>query len=938
LSEKKKEEIADTKISRRSMLKWTGALAAAAVVGVGIGFEANNLLQPASLTGPGVTTTATATTSTGVATTAAGEQVFYNLPKEYYALKVFVKDGRITRTQSATGEPFYVFQLAERYRVYAPDRIKYPMKRVGWAPGGKSSIANRGKGEFVRITWDEAFDSATQELKRIQSTYGPSAFLYAPGEHSNSWMFHNRYMYGHDMLSLLGGYTSLGCDGYSWGGSRPSGASIAGNTNKGVGPQEQVSWFLKYSKMMVIWGQDPLINDRHYEVVDDMRLFKAAGIKLVFIMADMTETAKNFADTWIPCHPYADEALAAAVAYTWITEGTYDQAYLDTHTVGFDEDHMPAGAPKGASFKSYILGLSDGVKKTPEWAEPICGVKARIIRALAREWGSKPTGIMSVRGQRIHGGQLVRFLYTLMAMQGLGKPGVGGYSTQRGEAKSRLWRDGMKGYVSALAVGEQTFPQHDTSGMMFHPNTYPFYHVIPPELAGVPAGSDPKNWPGKWPGLAEARNPNPIKQVIRDVLWGVSMKATPDKPVYHRYTIGNDTYLYQYPLPGHSKIHAYFPLGGSYLQRHPNSNQTMSAFIHPEMEFIMSLDPWMEADCMFADLLLPTVTNFERNDVSNWGMMVYYCQQCITPLFEAKSDFDIWAELAKRMGVWDKYTKGPDAAHTPLVTEDDWLKAVYEVSTTMPKYLKWEDFKKKGMYEFPVPDTWHSNYTNTWNMKAFYQNPKSAPRLTDSGLIEIYSQSAVKIGAMGQSGYYLFLDPDMTDPNTKKYESPNPGPDPNVPGLPTYIPNPEGPGTPRGQKYPIAVLSNHPKYFYHTSYQNVAWLQDEEKRVINGYKYNPIQMSKADADARGIVYGDLVRVFNDRGQVLCWAEVSQRYMPGVAHLTYGRVNDFVQPGVPGSLDKSGNVENICTGGFISPFDNQASVQAVAQIEKYTGAA
>jgi trimethylamine-N-oxide reductase (cytochrome c) len=363
----------------------------------------------------------------------------------------------------------------------------------------------------------------------------------------------------------------------------------------------------------------------------------------------------------------------------------------------------------------------------------------------------------------------------------------------------------------------------------------------------------------------------------------------------------------------------------------------MRAFLHPEMEFLMSLDPWMEADCMFADLLLPTVTNFERNDVSNWGMYVLYCHKCIEPLFESKSDFDIWAEMAKRMGVWDKYTKGPDGAHTPLVTEDDWLKAVYEISTSLPKYMTWEDFKKKGIHEFPIPDTWHSAYTNTWNMKAFWQNPKSSPRQTESGLVEIYSQSAVKIGAMGQSGYYLFLDPEMTDPNTKKYESPNPGPDPNVPGLPTYIPNPEGPGTPRGQKYPIAVLTNHPKYFYHTSYQNVAWLQDEEKREINGYKYNPVHMSKADADARGIKYGDLVRVFNDRGQILCWADVSQRYMPGTAHITYGRINDFVQPGVPGSLDKSGNVENICTGGFISPFDNQASVQAVAQIEKYTGA-
>jgi trimethylamine-N-oxide reductase (cytochrome c) len=469
---------------------------------------------------------------------------------------------------------------------------------------------------------------------------------------------------------------------------------------------------------------------------------------------------------------------------------------------------------------------------------------------------------------------------------------------------------------------------------MFRPNTYPFNHVIPPELCGAPPGSDPKNWPGKWPALAEARNPNPIKQVIRDVLWGISMDASPDKPIFHRYTIGDSTYLYQYPLPGHSEAHVYFPLGGNYLQRHPNCNQIVKAFMHPKMEFIMSLDPWLEADCMFADLLLPTVTNFERNDVSNWGLYVIYCQKCIPNLGESKSDFDIWAELAKRLGVWEKYTKGPDDKHTPLVTEDDWLKAVYEVTTTLPKYYTWEEFKKKGYHEFPLPDTWRNSQPGSWNWKRFAQDPKSSPRKTESGLIEIYSQSTVKIGAMGQSGYYLFLDPEMKDPATQKYESPNPGPDPLVPGLPTYIPNPEGKGTPTGDKYPIAVLSNHPKYFYHTSYQNVAWLQDEEKMEINGYKYNPIHMNRKDAEERGIKHGDLVRAFNHRGQILCWADLSERFMPGVAHVTYGRINDFAEKGVPGALDKSGNVENICTGGFISPFDNQASVQCVAQVEKW----
>jgi trimethylamine-N-oxide reductase (cytochrome c) len=924
----------EKKIGAPSLLKSTGATALSAVARVSVGFGASQLLKPRA---PAVSTTVA-----GTATPVAGEQVYLNMWKERGALRVFVKDGRVTRTEvfDPKGQLFAsVFQNAERYRVYSPERIQYPMKRVGWAPGGKSPIDNRGKGEFVRITWEEAYSSIAEELRRILQTYGPSAILLGGMGHSDSWYHHTKYNFMKGFFGLLGGYTPLLTDGYSWGGSRSSGASIGGNPGVPcVFPQEEVSWFLKYSKMMVFWSRDPLLTDgafsmgEPYAIVDDCRLFKQAGIKLVFIGASMDETSKNFADTWIPCHPYADEALAAAIAYVWITEGTYDQTYLNTHSVGFDEDHMPAGAPKGASLKNYILGLSDGVKKTPEWAEPITGVKARIIRALAREWASKPTGLMCWRGGRVHGGQYIRFMYTLLAMQGLGKPGVGPYAPRTGVPR---WRDGLKVYPAPSMWGEKRFQDHTTSESPFIPNIYPVCGVAPPEFVDIQAdrkGLGEARWlvPG---GFSHVENK--VKGYIRDVLWEVSMKASHDKPVYHRYNIGNQTGLYQYPMPGNSEVHAYFTAGGNYLAKHPNSNSTMRALLSPKFEFIVMLDPWMEADCKFADIILPTVSNFERNDISTVGLYDIYCQKCIEPLFESKSDMEIWIELSKRMGIYDKYVAGPNGK--PLPTEDDWLKLEF-MNSTASKYYSWEEFKRKGYHEWVVPDTWRYREPNNWNWKQFMENPSTRPFPifnTESGLLEIYSKSSVRIASMGQSGYYLHEDPNMSDPVTQKYEKPNPGPDPLCPGIPTYIPNPEGPGTPTAQKYPIAILTSHPKFAYHVSYQNVIWLQDEERKLINGYRYAPIHISSKDAADRGIKHGDLVRVFNDRGQILCWADVSERFMPGVAHVTYGRWNDYVQPGVPGSLDKSGNVENLCRGGFISPYDTQCDVQAVAQVEKWT---
>ena len=84
---------------------------------------------------------------------------------------------------------------------------------------------------------------------------------------------------------------------------------------------------------------------------------------------------------------------------------------------------------------------------------------------------------------------------------------------------------------------------------------YPFYHVIPPELADTKTASLGLAFAGRWPGLAIARLKNPIVQYIRDVLFEVSMKADHDHPVYHRYNIGMDSVLYKYPLEGNSEVH-----------------------------------------------------------------------------------------------------------------------------------------------------------------------------------------------------------------------------------------------------------------------------------------------------------------------------------------------------------------------------------------------
>ena len=98
---------------------------------------------------------------------------------------------------------------------------------------------------------------------------------------------------------------------------------------------------------------------------------------MVFIDPYYNHTAGLIGDKWFAPASGHRRGLGLGIAYIWITEGTYDKEYVASHTVGFDE------------WKDYVLGESDGVPKTPEWAEKESGIPAREIRALAREWGPR---------------------------------------------------------------------------------------------------------------------------------------------------------------------------------------------------------------------------------------------------------------------------------------------------------------------------------------------------------------------------------------------------------------------------------------------------------------------------------------------------------------------------------------------------------------------
>ncbi len=156
-----------------------------------------------------------------------------------------------------------------------------------------------------------------------------------------------------------------------------------------------------------------------------------------------------------------DTAVAMAIAYVWITEDTYNKEYVEDRTIGFEE------------FKPYVLGETDGVPKTPEWAAEESGVEARVIRALAREWAAKRTilsgGSRGGEGgacRQAYGTEWARMMVLLQAMQGLGAPGRSIWGTTMGApSDTTIWFPAYgepEGRMSMSTRSPSTSPQNTT--------------------------------------------------------------------------------------------------------------------------------------------------------------------------------------------------------------------------------------------------------------------------------------------------------------------------------------------------------------------------------------------------------------------------------------------------------------------------------------------
>jgi trimethylamine-N-oxide reductase (cytochrome c) len=278
------------------------------------------------------------------------------------------------------------FSLAYKKRVYSPNRIKYPLKRIDWDPNGERNTQNRGISKFRRISWDEASEIIANEIKRINEKYGPLAILAQGDGHAECKTLHAPHGCQVLLLDKMGGFTQQvrnpdSWEGWFWGAKHVWGQGSQGMYN----PADNiVKDMTEHCDMVLFWGCDPETTPWGFTGQSASELcyfWKEVSIKQVYICPDLNYGAAVHADKWIPILPNTDAALQLAVANVWITEGIYDKEYVAKHVIGFEQ------------FEDYVLGREDGIPKTPEWASLMCGVSEWTIKALAREFAAKTTSI-----------------------------------------------------------------------------------------------------------------------------------------------------------------------------------------------------------------------------------------------------------------------------------------------------------------------------------------------------------------------------------------------------------------------------------------------------------------------------------------------------------------------------------------------------------------
>jgi anaerobic dimethyl sulfoxide reductase subunit A len=692
-----------------------------------------------------------------------------------------------------------------RQRLYSPERLLYPMMRVG----------KRGEGKFKRVSWDEALDHVSTKMIEIKEKYGPTALVDQSYAGASYGVLHK----SDQIEGLLGRFLGMfGCRTSSWSVPSYQGTTTSSRWTFGTIEDGNEDDAFAHSKLIIMWGWNPAYTFHGGNTFYYMRLAKQRGCKFVLVDPQYTDSAAVYDAWWIPIKPNTDAAMLAGMAHYIFANNLQDQGFINRFCSGMDAGTMPEWAGRSVNgtenFKDYILGKYDGTPKSPEWAAPICGVSAEDIKKLADMYARTEPAALKASwspGRNAYGEQYNRMAAALQAMTG--NIGILGGCA---EGVGKAW------HAEAVA-----YPYDQYSNIWFASiKSDRWAHIVLnyPNVTRAEAGLWPRN----------------------DQLDGV--------------------------IPN---IKGIFWQGSDWFNQLTNINKEIAAM--DKLELVVCMDSTITPSGLYADVLLPVATHFERHDTAlPWYKGHYYIHRpkVIEPMGESKTDFQIFTELAYRIGhktrVGDYFGKSynPKAERSyfdnPDAVDEAYLREWWEGKVMAHQHvaMSWDDFKRHGVYKF-ILDKPHVGFRD--------QIEKGVPFQTPSGKIEILSSELANIADWTKTRYGY-----------------------HIPSIPKWIEPWESLNSPKTKDYPYHLISPHPRWRTHSIFNNCSWLRETYEQEVT--------INASDAKRLGIKTGDTVELWNERGKVVVPAYVTERCMPGVLVLHEGAWLDLDENGV----DRSGN--------------------------------
>lgn len=429
-------------------------------------------------------------------------------------------------------------------------------------------------------------------------------------------------------------------------------------------------------------------------------------------------------------------------------------------------------------FEDYLLGRNDGVEKSPEWASDICGIDVDAIKGLARTMAA------------------ARTLITVS------------HSLQRADhGEQPVWM----GIVLAAMLGQMGL---DGGGFSYS--------------LGALGNTGKRQLSVPLPTL------NQFKNTVSDFI--------PVARIADMLLNPGDEFHYNGRAMRYPDIRLVYWAGGNPFHHHQDLNRLRAAFRRPET-IIVHETAWTSS-ARHADIVLPATTTLERDDIGASGgdPLMIAMKKLIEPVGEARDDYAIFSEIARRFGKFEAFTENR--------TSTEWLAFLFKrtheaLAAGGHEAPAFEAFWERGELPLPLqPD-------DGGPARAFRDDPLASPLPTPSGKIEIFSETVESFGYDDCGGHPRWY-PARTEAAADK------------------------------SRYPLHLVCNQPHSRLHSQ---LDYGDFSRSTKIKGRE--PVRVNPADAAERGISDGDIVRLFNARGSCLAAAVVSEDLRKGVMQLATG---------------------------------------------------